>query len=746
MAAPERRAAPAVRPLLLLLLTVLPATADFTTSCPDACKCMWVSGKRQADCTDIGLTSVPRGLSSDIQVLDLSGTAIQELPKDVFRQVGLEHLQKLYIRRSRLSSVHPHAFRGLGLLIELDLSDNVIEKLPPDAFADNDKLRQLLLAGNPLGSLPAFQFPPLPHLQRLDLSRCRIAGLAAKTFANLPELEKLNLHSNELSVLESDALQSLSQLKWLTLHNNPWRCDCHLRLLRDWLLERSLYQEDTRCAEPERLASRSWSGVRSDEFACRPQIQIPEPHVVAEVGQNVTLRCQISGNPAPTTNWVMSGRIISNNTRIPFTGQSYVIHEQGTVDRWTSLTVTNVNTQDAGQYLCVGVNPGGVVERNVTLTFAGGAVPGPVPGTDTTIGGGGGGEGGMLSRPLLLGIVVGGVALLLLLLMITLVCCYCRGRRHGGKGAPDELPSDMTAPVTEHKPDRIGDYEKVPQTDIEMERVRRPAGLAHPPPRRAGSYSVDDERSRRYSLPDSPMTWDGRRARDYPDLLPRRAGRSSPAGSSTGSVQPEQAYLLAGPQPRLAPAPAARGVRPGYVTLPRPRRQRTPSWGSTASRGGGGVANEPIYDTLGPRTTADGSSRLSLSAAGPDTLPPYYVAVEGPPPPRGPARSHNASADLIEPVQEEPEEWEETPPQPLSSTLPLGLADAASTPSPPSRVEPVGILPPPSRFEPGNLQRKVTPPVPPKPKKITPPVMPKPVLNGTRVMAFQDESEDGTEV
>ena len=708
--------------LLLAALLAGPASADFTTSCPDACTCMWVSGKRQAECTDIGLTAVPRGLSADIQVLDLSGTAIEQLPKDAFQEVGLEHLQKLYLRRSSLSRVHRHAFRGLRLLITLDLSHNAIEKLPPDTFADNDKLRQLLLTGNPLRSLAAFQFPPLPNLQRLDLSQCQIAGVAAKAFANLPQLTKLNLNSNRLSVLESDALHSLSQLKWLTLSGNPWRCDCHLRLLRDWLLDRDLYQEDTRCAEPERLAGRSWSAAQSEEFACRPQIELPEPRVIATVGHNVTLRCQISGNPAPNTNWVLSGRIISNNTRIPFTGQTYVIREEGTVDRWTSLTITNVNTQDAGQYLCVGVNAGGVVERNVTLTFPGsGAAPTVSPGGAEPAPGGGL-LGLRLSRPLLLGIVVGSVALLLLVLLLICCCCW-RRRRAGDKTALDERPRQLAEPITEHKPERIGDYEKVPQTDIEMERVRTPAVLAHPS-RRAGSYSVEEERSRRYSLPDSPMTWDGRRPRDYPDLLhlPRRPGRSSPAGSSSGSTQPDQTRLLPGPQPRLAPAPA-RGLRPGYVTLP--RRQRTPSWGSTASRGAA-LATEPVYDTLGPRTTADGSSRLSLSAAAPETLPPYYVPVESgerPAPARGPARSHNASADLIEPLQEEPEEWDEA-----GSLPPL--------PEPPAgRV-----------LTPTGRPRKPTPPVLPKPKKVTPPVLPKPQLNGGHVIAFQDETEDGTEV
>ena len=59
-------------------------------------------------------------------------------------------------------------------------------------------------------------------------------------------------------------------------------------------------------------------------------------------------------------------------------------------------------------------------------------------------------------------------------------------------------------------------------------------------------------------------------------------------------------------------------ARPGYVTLP--RRPRT-GWSlprDTPSPGGSSVCSsaalrEPIYDGIGPRTSADGSSRLNLN-------------------------------------------------------------------------------------------------------------------------------------
>ncbi len=69
--------------------------------------------------------------------------------------------------------------------------------------------------------------------------------------------------------------------------------------------------------------------------------------------------------------------------------------------------------------------------------------------------------------------------------------------------------------------------------------------------------------------------------------------------------------------------------RPGYVTLPRrprggwsavPRDTPSPA-GSTASAAA--TANrEPIYDGIGPRTSADGSSRLNLNKSQPQQQPP----------------------------------------------------------------------------------------------------------------------------
>jgi hypothetical protein len=124
-----------------------------------------------------------------------------------------------------------------------------------------------------------------------------------------------------------------------------------------------------------------------------------------------------------------------------------------------------------------------------------------------------------------------------------------------------------------------------------------------------------------------------------PDLLsfPARASQVSPAGS-TASTAPDSTRLPAqhGPQspihsPVYVQHPGMSGTLPysrsqspfspvvlprqGYVTIP--RRPRVPSWSSaptpTPEQGDLLFKFEPVYDNLGPRTTVDGSSVLSLN-------------------------------------------------------------------------------------------------------------------------------------
>ena len=92
---------------------------------------------------------------------------------------------------------------------------------------------------------------------------------------------------------------------YFQLHSNPWNCDCHLKNFRDWVVFRGLYTYPTSCAEPERLADKLWQDVDPKDFACKPEIRIPQAVVFSQPGANVTLSCFIIGNPMPDAKWVL---------------------------------------------------------------------------------------------------------------------------------------------------------------------------------------------------------------------------------------------------------------------------------------------------------------------------------------------------------------------------------------------------------------------------------------------------------
>lgn len=402
--------------LALLVALAVPMWADTDwTICPQFCKCKWVSGRKAAECTNSSHTGVPTTLSSEIQVLDLSGTALYELGMDEFRNVSLTNLHKLFLRDCAIHTLHKEAFRGLAILIELYLSGNNIHSLHPSVFHDNVRLRILFLSRNPIEKLEDGLFSNMTHLQTVDLSGCHLSHIGRKTFVNTPSLRNLVLDGNNLTTMKVDTLDHLSVLAGLVLHNNPWVCDCHLKEFRDWIVSRGLYAQPTSCAEPPVLNGRQWSDLNSDDLACKPQILFPAADTTVEVdGGNVTLMCHVQGNPMPDVYWVFNSRIIGNSSRT-YGDQRYLVTESTGKTRWVNLTVTNVRNQDRGDYTCVAKSAGGVDERNVLVIYQRGAVVGP-------------GDTGIVSNqwPLIMGLVAG--LLFLCAGMLLATYCYCKRR------------------------------------------------------------------------------------------------------------------------------------------------------------------------------------------------------------------------------------------------------------------------------------------------------------------------------
>ena len=89
-------------------------------------------------------------------------------------------------------------------------------------------------------------------------------------------------------------------------------------------------------------------------FTDKPEIVTHPQNITTREGQNVTLCCNATGNPAPTISWYKNGYHINNSFSTIFSPN----HEQ--------LTIRNVNRIDRGDYTCRAKNRAGTDTSNAS--------------------------------------------------------------------------------------------------------------------------------------------------------------------------------------------------------------------------------------------------------------------------------------------------------------------------------------------------------------------------------------------
>ncbi|XP_072750026.1 uncharacterized protein Kek5 [Anoplolepis gracilipes] len=735
-----------------------------------SCKCKWVSGKKTAECTKQNLEEVPDLLSPEIQNLDLSGNHFSLLERDAFSRVSLVNLHKLVLRECGIESIDTGAFNGLKIIIEIDLSGNKIRNLQPGIFYETQRLRVLLLNQNRLRVLENGLFFNLTHLQKVALSENRLERIEEKTFRNLPILNSLALDGNNFSTLQLQNFESLPKLGSLELQNNPWNCNCHLKRFRDWTIERKLYTKPTTCQQPPNMAGKMWDEVTSDEFACRPKIITIGPSPKIEMGRgDVTFSCRATGIPRPQLSWAHRTRILDNVSKRPNSDRGYVF---STSHDWLNLTIFDATPSDKGDYVCHAKSLGGEAEKNVTLLIVGDAL---------------GSRDNFISLPLAIGLGVTALCLLIVAIVLCVCYCRRRRTRHDEKGLEaaslehhglgEQEKSLITTINPVVKPPRRYEAPSVTSHGTEMTELNRTlldndsvfvdavgSGVVD----RVG----DDEREHELATPELdggggtggtlPRGGASYHRQYPPDLLAFSGGRgSSPtsqtstapdntrlpnqhatttttaavaaASSSYGSSPPNQYHPAAfktlphsrsatpyglGPSSSSSIAPVL--PRHGYVTIP--RRPRAPSWSSGPPTSPTDIL-EPVYDNLGLRTTADGSSMLSLNKS------PELVSMRGRPLPMTPGGSHYGTIQRSTPNI--------LLGSPLDRAAPEGAAEWPIKLSDESMNGGHSLLTQQQQASASNtLGRKVPPRPPPKPKKKS--------ANGPTL--YEDEGEDGTEV
>ncbi|XP_020293729.1 amphoterin-induced protein 1 [Pseudomyrmex gracilis] len=751
--------------------------------CPSVCKCKWVSGKKTADCVKQNLKEVPRDISPQIQNLDMTGNNIIHLTHNEFMHARLDNLHKVVLRDCKLETIHTAAFNGLKIVIEIDLSSNNIHSLQPGTFSETQRLRVVLLNQNRLKVLEDNLFVNLVFLQKVLLSDNRLEYIGEKTFQNLPALQSLTLSGNNFSTLQLQSFESLPKISSLELQNNPWNCDCELKNFRDWSIKRKLYTKPTTCQEPPAMAGKMWDEVSSDEFACRPKIIFIGPATKIEMGKgDVTLSCKASGVPQPQLTWVHRKSVLKKDSKRQNSDRNYIFTSSPESD-WLNLTIVDVIPSDKGDYMCSAKSPGGITEKNVTLIILGDVGRNTVMSLPLMI--------GLVVTALCLFIVAVALCLCYCRRHRTRhdeKGLEAVSLEHHGLGEQEKSLITTINPVV--KPPRRYEAPSVTSHGTEMTELNRTLldndsvfadGVGSGVVGGVSGGVGDDDRDHERATPELDRSGGGGGGgsgtlprggnagyhhRQYPpDLLAFSGGRgASPtsqastlpdntripnqqamtpaatttaaAASSYGSPPPGQYHPAA-----FKTLPHSRSVTPfgmgpsssplapvlprhGYVTIP--RRPRAPSWSSGPPTSPTEIL-DPVYDNLGLRTTADGSSKLSLNK----TLESVSSSMRGRPLPSTPGASHYGTIQRSTPNI--------LAGSPLDRAAPEGAAEWPIKLSDESAEGDYPLLAQQSQQQAAasnTLNRKVPPRPPPKPKKKS--------ANGPTL--YEDEGEDGTEV
>ncbi|XP_033862864.3 biglycan-like [Acipenser ruthenus] len=208
--------------------------------CPFGCHCHL----RVVQCSDLGLTSVPKNIPSDTALLDLQNNKITELKESDFK--GLHNLYALVLVNNRISKVSGKAFQPLrslqklyfsknllteipqGLppsLVELRIHENRIKNVRKEAFKGLGSMNCIEMGGNPLensGFEPgAFDGLKLNYLR---ISEAKLTGIPKDFPASISEL---HLDHNQIQAIELEDLIRYKNLYRLGLGYN------HIRMIEN---------------------------------------------------------------------------------------------------------------------------------------------------------------------------------------------------------------------------------------------------------------------------------------------------------------------------------------------------------------------------------------------------------------------------------------------------------------------------------------------------------------------------------
>ncbi|KAG8014013.1 Carboxypeptidase N subunit 2 [Nibea albiflora] len=205
-----------------------------------------------------------------LKVLNLRGNRLTTFSDKVFGFKG-SNLKELNLKGNRLTELS--SLSSLTSLTNLVVSSNQLSNLPEDIFRNVTVLEYLDLSENQLISLPEMIFQDLFSLTVIHLNNNNLSKVDAKQFEDQVLIQQLYLSDNQLETLPLGLLDSFATQFIVRLQGNPWKCDCHMWYLHDWVMRNSQDIEmldRMLCESPAFLRRQPVVSIDRDQLVCWP--------------------------------------------------------------------------------------------------------------------------------------------------------------------------------------------------------------------------------------------------------------------------------------------------------------------------------------------------------------------------------------------------------------------------------------------------------------------------------------------
>ncbi|XP_034411347.1 carboxypeptidase N subunit 2-like [Cyclopterus lumpus] len=231
-----------------------------------------------------------------LKVLNLRGNLLTVFSDKVFG-VETTHLMELNLKGNRLTELS--SLGSLTSLTDLILSSNQLSDLPEDIFRNVTALENLDLSENQLTLLPEMIFHNLSSIKAIHLNKNHLSNVNGKLLEDQLLLQQLYLSDNQLESLPQGFLDPFVMQHTVRLHGNPWKCDCRMSYLHDWMLTNSRGVEmldRVVCASPGYLRSRAVVSIDKEQLVC-PVSKDDMPDLrscsLQAVGDTVIINCKM---------------------------------------------------------------------------------------------------------------------------------------------------------------------------------------------------------------------------------------------------------------------------------------------------------------------------------------------------------------------------------------------------------------------------------------------------------------------